>query len=126
MTATKYTVTLDLIGHDGRDELERQIKHYLPEATNIQIEDSEQSVLDDLIAEVRALSTYVEYNAVHSWERKYDECFGCHLWNRIRDAGYYFSWYDPDTSYEEDVRAYVTALNEWADRMEREQHDNGN
>lgn len=44
------------------------------------------------------------------WEAKYDRIFD--IVKDLRDAGhlYHLSYYDPDTSYEEDVTAVVNAL----------------
>lgn len=47
------------------------------------------------------------------WEQLYDQIFDMWIWKKIHAAGYAFDWSDPDTSYEEDVLAYVRALNEW-------------
>ena len=48
------------------------------------------------------------------WEAKYDMIFSDQLAKRIRELMGPLDYYDPDTSYYEDVQAYVTALNdEW-------------
>ncbi len=54
-----------------------------------------------------------------SWERKYTLVFGSHRTKVVpllKRAGLTLDYYDPDTSYEEDVRAYVYAL----DRLSNE------
>lgn len=52
------------------------------------------------------------------WEAKYDFIFSPEFSVYIRDTlGFRLDYYDPDTSYEEDVRAYVTALREKADQQ---------
>ena len=53
------------------------------------------------------------YRSDVSWERKYDRIFA--MSGRISDAAIAagmgrIDYYDPDASYEEDVRAYVGAL----------------
>jgi phenylalanyl-tRNA synthetase beta subunit len=45
-----------------------------------------------------------------SWERKYDLIFSNEISSKIRSMTYNIEYYDPDTSYEEDVNAYVNAL----------------
>jgi hypothetical protein len=47
-----------------------------------------------------------------TWEYKYDRIFGMSRGIRglIDELDISFSWCDPDTSYEEDVTAYVEAL----------------
>lgn len=46
-----------------------------------------------------------------NWETKYDVIFNMGLWEKMRASGYaLMDWYDPDTTYEEDVRAYCEAL----------------
>lgn len=47
------------------------------------------------------------------WKQKYDLVFQTHrhkIEPALEDAGLNLEYYDPDTSYEEDVRAYVYAL----------------
>jgi hypothetical protein len=53
------------------------------------------------------------------WEIKYDTIFDMFIWRKIRDVGHHFEWCDPDTSYEEDVTAYVTALSEFKERLQK-------
>ncbi len=50
------------------------------------------------------------------WEVKYDAIFGMKIGQKIIAAGFSFDWYDPDTTYQEDVTAYFRALEEWKDR----------
>jgi len=48
------------------------------------------------------------------WEDKYDKCWG------IKDKMFeytHFSWYDPDTSYEEDVLAFYQAAKDHIECM---------
>ena len=49
------------------------------------------------------------YESAAEWKVKYDLIFSEHLSRRICDI-VCIEYYDPDTSYEEDVRAYVVAL----------------
>lgn len=44
---------------------------------------------------------------------RFDAIFDMEIARKIRDAGYHFDWYDPDTTYEADVEAYVKALSEF-------------
>lgn len=50
-------------------------------------------------------------------ETKFDVIFGMNIWQSIREEGYHFEWCDPDTTYEEDVTAYVKALVQWRDNQ---------
>ena len=46
-----------------------------------------------------------------SWEVKYDLIFNVKRISFLESIGIsHFTWYDPDTSYEEDVRAYVDSF----------------
>lgn len=52
------------------------------------------------------------FESDQSWEVKYDMIFGLckqHLWGNLPG----FSYYDPDTSYREDVEAVYYALHEY-------------
>lgn len=53
------------------------------------------------------LKTY-EYHGIteEDWKIIYDEIFSKHICHRALEL-YKFEWYDPDTSYEEDVRAFM-------------------
>jgi hypothetical protein len=55
-----------------------------------------------------------EFHEDEEWGVKYDIIFSDQLSRRIRELMGPLDYYDPDTSYYEDVQAYVTALNdEW-------------
>jgi hypothetical protein len=45
-----------------------------------------------------------------SWETKYDLIFSDQISVAIRNTGVSFSYYDPDSSYEEDVRVFVSSV----------------
>ena len=47
-----------------------------------------------------------------SWETKYDLIFSDEISGAIRQMNMAPDYYDPDTSYEEDVLAYIKALSE--------------
>lgn len=55
------------------------------------------------------------------WEMKFDVLFMRHKIVRglCKRYGVSFEWNDPDTSYEEDVRAYMQALTELRERLEK-------
>lgn len=53
-----------------------------------------------------------------SWETKYEVVFSAALSKRMY-AICRFDYYDPDTSYEEDVLAFCRAVNEKADELEK-------
>jgi len=46
-----------------------------------------------------------------SWEEKYDKIFDLHIARVMEEQGLYLEYCDPDTTYEDDVRAYMTAVN---------------
>ena len=48
------------------------------------------------------------YDSSLSWEAKYDLIFSDKISKKVS-----FSWYDPDTSYEEDVTAFIQAFDEY-------------
>lgn len=52
-------------------------------------------------------------NSSISDETKFNVIFGMSIWQSMAEEGYRFEWCDPDTSYGEDVTAYVKALVEW-------------
>lgn len=49
----------------------------------------------------------------------YDEIFSDDISGAVKQLGLSFEYYDPDTSYEEDVQAYVRAMRERADEYEK-------
>lgn len=53
------------------------------------------------------------------WETKYDLIFSPYLSQVIRSLEIQFEWYDPDTTYEADVRAYVSAISAKADELRK-------
>ena len=53
-----------------------------------------------------------------SWETKYDLVFSKDLSGRLRELAQ-FDYYDPDTTYREDVLAFCRAVNEKADELEK-------
>ena len=56
--------------------------------------------------------------AVSDWEVVYDVVFSDTINGAIIAMGLSPSYYDPDTTYEEDARAYVSALRTNADRYQ--------
>lgn len=56
-------------------------------------------------------------SSAFTWEQKYDRIFDMRLADKIRCAGYAFDYCDPDTSYEQDVRALMAALTEFKERI---------
>jgi hypothetical protein len=46
------------------------------------------------------------------WEQKYDKIFSDKISRKVQKL-IRLDYYDPDTSYEEDVMAFASALNEW-------------
>lgn len=55
----------------------------------------------------------IQDNQELTWEEKYDLIFSEKISGKAQ-----IDWYDPDTTYEEDVRAFVDALKRRLARME--------
>lgn len=51
----------------------------------------------------------IYYNEHLSWEVKYDLIFSPHCSQKFWGLAHGFDWYDPDSSYEEDVSAFFYA-----------------
>jgi hypothetical protein len=61
-------------------------------------------------------------NPVQDWQFKFEYIFG-NLWPkvlepRLKDSGLDMPWYDPDSSYEDDVKAFVSAAKEFKEKLE--------
>lgn len=71
-----------------------------------------------ILAELRQLAATVEQivGSTADWKTKYDLVFSDNVCVRIRqlldELGCSLNYYDPDTTYEEDLRAYADALKE--------------
>lgn len=46
------------------------------------------------------------------WTSVYEQVFGSSIQEDLKEIGISFSWYDPDTTYGEDISAYLQALDE--------------
>lgn len=68
-----------------------------------------QSELHYLKSEINRI--VANYNM--SWEQKYDAIFSEKISKRFFQIANGFSYYDPDSSYEDDVRAFQNAVNEY-------------
>lgn len=68
---------------------------------------------DSILTELRDLHTQVNevFNSGLDWEMKYDLIFSERVSRRIFNL-ITLDYYDPDTSYQEDVTAFVNAFNE--------------
>lgn len=65
-----------------------------------------------LLKQIRKVQRTFEDDAL-DWESKYDIIFHWHSYKisiLLKNLGISLDWYDPDTTYEEDVTAYVKAL----------------
>lgn len=73
------------------------------------------SVLSETQKDILTLIDKAEkiFESTATWEMKYDLIFGMRIAQKIRESDLSFDWYDPDTSYEEDVRYYMRALREF-------------
>ena len=73
-----------------------------------------------LLCDIEMVERILESGA--TWEYKYDRIFGMSKGIRalINDLNISFGWSDPDTTYEEDVTAYVEALRKLRDNLVKE------
>lgn len=53
-----------------------------------------------------------------NWNQKYDMIFSKEISRKVH-RHINLNYYDPDTSYEEDVMAFASALNEWVVDLEK-------
>lgn len=56
---------------------------------------------------------------IDDWRMKYDLIFSEEISGAIAATGFSLDYYDPDTSYEEDVRAYVDAVERKANHLRK-------
>lgn len=68
-----------------------------------------QSELQYLKNEINRIAT----DHTLTWEQKYDAIFSKKISTRFFEIANGFSYYDPDSSYEDDVRAFHDAVNDW-------------
>jgi hypothetical protein len=71
---------------------------------------SRLQALRDVLAKIEEAETI--FNSEATWEFKYDIIFDMGLWQALEEVGIMLDYCDPDTSYEEDVTAYMTAVSE--------------
>lgn len=57
------------------------------------------------------------YESEASWESKYDRIFSGGLCRKFKSLAPGFSYYDPDASYEDDVRAFYWAAEEYIESL---------
>lgn len=69
----------------------------------------------EFIRLARAAQTICESEA--TWKTKFSLVFSEYLSGELQDLSVDFDWYDPDTTYEEDVLAFCRAINEKADEL---------
>lgn len=51
------------------------------------------------------------------WQFVYDQVFSSSISQAIRNLGFDFEYNDPDGSYEDDVLAYIRALDDYAENV---------
>lgn len=71
---------------------------------------------DEFLALVALAKNIVETDSL-MWEEKYEAVFSSRISKRIQVLGFSPDYYDPDTTYEEDVTAYVNAIGAKADEL---------
>ena len=75
--------------------------------------------LQDKINEIEIINRDVKQiidNDGLEWSEKYNMIFSSNISLRVFEL-INLDYYDPDTSYEEDVMAFASALNEWVNRV---------
>lgn len=76
---------------------------------------NKNSSIRELVSLVKEANQITESTA--DWDVKYDLIFGLGIHQVIKEVGLNFSYYDPDTSYREDVQAFIRALNEFMESL---------
>lgn len=71
-----------------------------------------------LLRELNRQANAIIDNDDIEWEEKYDLIF-CESMSRTVFRELRLDYYDPDTTYEEDARAFVNAFNEKMEELER-------
>jgi len=56
------------------------------------------------------------YGSDIPWPDKYSVIFGMKITDEINDLNLQFHWDDPDQDYEDDVRTFMDALNDFQDQ----------
>ena len=65
-------------------------------------------------------SNGVEIHDSNIWENLYDKVFSDEIFKAICKKFPNFDWYDPDTSYYEDVKAFIEAFKNYAKNIDNE------
>lgn len=66
--------------------------------------------LDETLLDLINKAEKIFHDPDLNWESKYSLIFGLGIWQKARAAGLGLSWCDPDTTYEEDITAYMQAV----------------
>lgn len=79
-----------------------------------------EALVQDVVA-AAAMDASGNQSGSDPWERAYDIIFSDRVSTRVfalsRILGHRLDYYDPDTSYEEDVRAFANALAEHVEEL---------
>ncbi len=60
-----------------------------------------------------------------AWKAKYNIVFSENMWSMIEGVDIDVHWFDPDTSYKEDVMSYAGAVKAIADELKEVIDENG-
>ena len=108
---------------DHRFESWGQIKAFRGRGTNEERELIREQMLEEsdeqkLLGLINAADKI--YQSEADWEYKYDRIFGMSepIGSLLEKLNLELRYYDPDTTYEEDVHAYVTALSDIKKNLE--------
>lgn len=71
--------------------------------------------LKEILADIEKAIKICESSA--SWRIKYQQISGLRLTSRINNAGFKFEPYSPDLGYDDDTKAYVSALKEFQEEV---------
>lgn len=78
------------------------------------------------IARDKAFENHNDYSNIYddnAWKKLYDKVFSDEISRAICNKFPNFDWYDPDTSYYEDVNAFIEAFKNYAKNISNENEE---
>lgn len=103
----------------GDDEVLERVRRALSAADNEEQGNGNKKFA--LIAKIEEAESI--FNSATDWEDKFSRIFSKDISDKIRklrnELGISFEYYDPDTTYQEDVTAYIDALLQLKNNLER-------
>ncbi len=114
--ATDAIENPDGLTADTRESLVASLKL----RTKLLTSGSSQPGFELLISAIEESERY--FNANVDWETRFDVIFGRHgtaIRPLVEELPISFKWFDPDTTYEEDVRAYMYELSALKEKLQK-------